>query len=224
MSQIQDLFRLIYLIEGKKDEDWYIDLIISKAKGLSEDDFVRWMADEIHFKLFQEDRKLYHKIRNELKSKYGVDDDYSLWRIINNINLEIYKKGNVRIMAQNSKVLRKLKKEDIEIIRKLFDFIVRKYPNLKLQVTIGSQPISLAGQAGFRMGIPIENPVDLWLVYDSHILKGFRELEKRFGSKWVSTAYDVFHELSHVLGIHDERKADKNALKLAKEFFRSLGR
>lgn len=136
----------------------------------------------------------------------------------------IVKTDNISIKAHNEDVVARIDDKGKAILEEMVAFTAKKYPDKKLDISIGLQPISVAGSDGFRMTVPdLEAPISDMFPYDAKlVIPAYEALEKEGADRrtlWA--AHDFFHEMAHTEGIQDEREADAFAVKHVQEFISS---
>ena len=94
----------------------------------------------------------------------------------------------------------------------------------QLEIAIGNQPISIAGDDGFRMTIPnIDSDVDDMFPYWSGVIPAYKELsENGVENRILWAAHDFLHEFGHTLGLTNEKETDKFAVKEVEKFINWL--
>ncbi|RLE44214.1 hypothetical protein DRJ16_02685 [Candidatus Woesearchaeota archaeon] len=203
-----------------------------KARELSQQEFVDYYSEKILWDLYKRNPELSRQVDRyfrELARSKGVADEVigaaDIWDAIRGLSKEVYRNENIIITVLSSDLLSELDEKGREILKRFADFTQKRFPEKKLKVRIGRQPVSVADSKGFRIGLPnIDRPVeDMFPYLSDKIIPLFKELERKGISRRELWAfYDWFHELAHSLGITNEEEADLFVIKMAKKYFKDV--
>ena len=199
-----------------------IQEIIDKAHSLSKDQFREYWLDKIE-QLRRKDIDRYRSVLDYFKTLVGKDEllaPSNIQDAVRGIDKTIYRNDTVTVKALRSDILDRIDDEAKKVIKSLADFTKEKYPKHQLKVTIGPQPIAVAGRKSFRITVPdLDFPLDELFPAWPEIVPALKELEQKgISRRALATAQEWFHELGHTRGIADEVEADKFSLKMIKEW------
>lgn len=189
----------------------------------TEKDFSKWYLEYTAY-LWENQRDLHYELNDKLKKLYhkNPDDLFSaqyIWRAINEVDLVIWNGRKIRMIAISSRVLEMITPKIKRIFIDIAKFLEKLRRVKKLDITVGDQPISVASREGFRVGIPPNGSVSMMFNYVPKVTEEIVKLEKNgHDSLLLWAAFDFFHEIQHTFGIQDERKCDREGLKLLKKF------
>ena len=219
------------VVIGKEEQD-SIDKIIAAAKSLDSKSFGNYWLDFITTEWDKAGRRATTRqrvIEYYFKSLIPSDELFASDNIQSAIKGDIQKRnlvnnGNVAIKAMNDAVVNKIDELGIEVLRVLADYVKIKYPNKNIRVTIGLQPISVAGDDGFRMTIPdVESDIRDMFPYWEGVIPAYQKLESQGVSRrllWA--AHDFLHEFGHTTGLINEVETDQFAVEAVKDFTSQL--
>lgn len=200
------------------------DRVLEQAKKMGKEEFEKWWLEDYlgqYPRLSKAEREKISMVVRGLQERVGDEmlTAEKIWRLANgkSLSLEEGKIGKIAVKYSSYKIKDSIEEEDKNLIMDVLKFVSESYPDEEMEVYISDKPVSLGEKGVMRIGIPPDKDFGEWcFTYLERVKKGIDELDLTDKEKWV--AYDVFHELGHVLGISDEEEADRFALKMARKW------
>ena len=206
------------------DTQKIIDDIISNGKIMNEKEFGNYYLQLIS-DLYETDKTKEKIITAYFKTQLPEHElicsknirSLALGLIHNRVIVNI---KNIKIKILDDNIASKIDEFGKQILINLANYISRNYPNKKLEIAIGNQPISVAGDDGFRMTIPnIDSDVNDMFPYWSGVIPAYKKLHFHgVKNRILWTAHDFLHEFGHTLGLSNETETDKFAVKEVNKF------